>query len=170
MIDIISIPMELAKKVDEKSLEKICKELDVKIERDKKMENVFIIEGEPNKILKAKQIFEAIGKNFEIKDALLLSSDDYFLFVINVKEFTRKRNRAIQLKGRVIGEKGKAKRFIEKMTNTKISIYKNSISIIGRYEDVLLAKKAIEMLLEGKKHSTVFLFLEKEVSKKLNNF
>jgi len=163
MIDVISLPKKIEKKIDEEVLEKICKELDVKIRKD---EDSYIIEGEPYKILRAKLIFQALGKNFEIEDAMLLSSDEYFFETLNIKEFTRSRNRMIQLKGRIIGKKGKVRKRIEELTNTKISVYGNTISIIGKYEDILLAKKAIEMLLEGRKHSTVFFFLEKEVSKR----
>ena len=163
MIDVVFLPKKIEKKIDEKVLEKICNELDVKI---KKEEDSYIIEGEPYKILRAKLIFQALGKNFEVEDAMLLSSDEYFFEILNIKEFTRSRNRMIQLKGRIIGKKGKVRRKIEELTNTKISVYGNTISIIGKYEDILLAKKAIEMLLEGRKHSTVFLFLEKEISKR----
>jgi len=163
MIDVVFLPKKIEKKIDEKVLEKICNELDVKI---KKEEDSYIIEGEPYKILRAKLIFQALGKNFEVEDAMLLSSDEYFFEILNIKEFTRSRNRMIQLKGRIIGKKGKVRRKIEELTNTKISVYGNTISIIGKYEDILLAKKAIEMLLEGRKHSTVFFFLEKEVSKR----
>jgi ribosomal RNA assembly protein len=163
MIDVVSLPKKIEKKIDEKVLEKICNELDVKIKKD---EDSYIIEGEPYKILRAKLIFQALGKNFEVEDAMLLSSDEYFFETLNIKEFTRSRNRMIQLKGRIIGKKGKVRKRIEELTNTKISVYGNTVSIIGKYEDILLAKKAIEMLLEGRKHSTVFFFLEKEISKR----
>jgi ribosomal RNA assembly protein len=163
MIDVVSLPKKIEKKIDEKVLEKICKELDVKIKKD---EDYYIIEGEPYNILRVKLIFQALGKNFEIEDAMLLSSDEYFFETLNIKEFTRSRNRIIQLKGRIIGKKGKVRKRIEELTNTKISVYGNTVSIIGKYEDILLAKKAIEMLLEGRKHSTVFFFLEKEISKR----
>ena len=163
MIDVVFLPKKIEKKIDEKVLEKICNELDVKIKKD---EDSYIIEGEPYKILRAKLIFQALGKNFEVEDAMLLSSDEYFFETLNIKEFTRSRNRMIQLKGRIIGKKGKVRKRIEELTNTKISVYGNTVSIIGKYEDILLAKKAIEMLLEGRKHSTVFFFLEKEVSKR----
>jgi ribosomal RNA assembly protein len=163
MIDVVSLPKKIEKKIDEKVLERIGKELDVKIKKDN---DDYIIEGEPYKILRVKLIFQALGKNFEIGDAMLLSSDEYFFETINIKEFTRNKNRLIQLRGRVIGEKGKVRKRIEEITNTKISVYGNTVSIIGKYEDILLAKKAIEMLLEGRKHSTVFLFLEKEINKR----
>jgi ribosomal RNA assembly protein len=49
------------------------------------------------------------------------------------------------------------------MTKTKISVHGNTIAIIGKWDNLLLAKKAVEMILEGKMHSTVKRFLEENV-------
>jgi ribosomal RNA assembly protein len=50
---------------------------------------------------------------------------------------------------------------LKKKTGTKICIHGKKISIIGKWENLQIAKKAIEMLLEGKMHSSVQKFLEK---------
>ncbi|MEM7825575.1 MAG: KH domain-containing protein, partial [Candidatus Aenigmatarchaeota archaeon] len=74
----------------------------------------------------------------------------------------KSRNRLITLRGRVIGTEGKTKKLIEKHADVKISIYGKTISIIGKWDKLMIAKKAIEMLLSGSLHSSVYKFLEKQ--------
>jgi len=122
------------------------------------------IEGEdPIIVLRVKEVFRALNRGFDLESALYLLDESYFLEVINVKDYGKTRNRRIELKGRVIGTRGTIKRMIEEMTKTKISVHGNTIAIIGRWDNLLLAKKAIEMILEGKMHSTVKRFLEENV-------
>ena len=68
----------------------------------------------------------------------------------------------IVLKSRIIGTKGKTKKYIEQYTNTKISIYGKTISIIGKWDKVNIAKKAILMLIEGCSHTTLYKWLEQK--------
>ena len=46
------------------------------------------------------------------------------------------------------------------MTGTYISVYDNYVAIIGDFESANVAKEAIEMLIQGRQHSTVYKFLE----------
>lgn len=122
------------------------------------------IEGkDPIIVLRVKEVFRALNRGFDLESALYLLDESYFLEVINVKDYGKTRNRRITLKGRVIGSKGSIKRMIEDLTKTKISVYGNTIAIIGQWNNLLLAKRAIEMILEGKMHSTVKKFLEENV-------
>jgi ribosomal RNA assembly protein len=109
-----------------------------------------------------KQIVKAIGRGFSPKKALTLLEEDSQFEIIELKDWAKTENSMKRLKGRVIGEKGKAKDTIERLTETYISVYGKTICIIGESKRVMAAKKAIEMLLSGSKHSTVFSFLEKE--------
>jgi len=89
--------------------------------------------------------------------------EEYYLEIIDIKDFSGKsKNRMKVLKGRVIGSEGKAKKMIERYTDTKISIYGKTISIIGKWDKIIIAKKAVEMLLSGSLHSSVYKFLEKQ--------
>ena len=65
------------------------------------------------------------------------------------------------LKGRVIGREGKIRRLLEEMTNAKVSVYGHTIAMLGDYETVTAAREAIELLLKGKQHSTVYKLLRK---------
>jgi len=142
------------------------------IERIEKLSNCKIsledqevtIEGEdPITVLRVKEVFRALNRGFDLESALYLLDESYFLEIINVKDYGRTRNRRIELKGRVIGTRGSIKKMIEEMTKTKISVHGNTIAIIGNWNNLFLAKKAIEMILEGKMHSTVKRFLEENV-------
>ncbi|MHA1506643.1 MAG: KH domain-containing protein [Candidatus Asgardarchaeia archaeon] len=112
--------------------------------------------------LKAKSIIQAIGRGFNPEKAMKLIEDDYVLEIIDINEYARgSRNSLIRLKGRVIGEEGKARRMIEELTDTDVCIYGHTVGIIGKIEDVMAAKKAVTMLLEGAKHGTVLRYLQK---------
>ncbi|HKZ45244.1 MAG TPA: RNA-processing protein, partial [archaeon] len=101
-------------------------------------------------------------RGFDFEDSLNLLDESYYLETIEIKEFSGKsRNRMITLRGRIIGERGKTKESIEKYSDVKISIYGKTIGIIGEWSAIIIAKKAIEMLLLGSLHSTVYRYLER---------
>lgn len=109
-----------------------------------------------------KNAAEAIGRGFEPSVAKLLFKENFSFEQLYLADYGHKRsNHMKRIKGVVIGEKGKAKNIIEKRTNTKISIYGKTVSIIGETENVLKARKAVEMLLTGRRHATAYRFLEK---------
>lgn len=161
MIHYILIPEDRIKllRKDERWRKELEKFVKVNIELNKEIK----IEGEDSlAVLKVKEIMRAFGRGFDFKAALNLLDEDYKLETIEIKDFSGKsKNRQIILKGRVIGRGGEAKKRIENATNAKIAIYGKTISIIGRWDEVALAKEAIEMLLSGSKHNTVYQFLEK---------
>lgn len=113
-------------------------------------------------LMKAKDIVTAIAYGFNPETALTLLDEDKILVVINLKDYVGdKPNHIKRILGRVIGEKGKAKRIIEEYTKTNISIYETYVAIIGDYESLQIAKTAIEMLIQGRQHSTVYRYLER---------
>ncbi len=50
---------------------------------------------------------------------------------------------------------------IEELTGVNVSIYGNTIGVIGYSLEMGIAVRAIEMLLEGSEHAAVYSFLEK---------
>lgn len=159
MIEFISIPEERMKIVSsDKRIVKMLEELSgVHI----KVNETVCVEGEdPVSVMRVRDALKAFGRGFGFEDSLELLKEDYVLETVSVKSFGKSKNRRVSLKGRVIGFKGSAKSNIEKYTNTKIAVYGNTISIIGKWENVQKAKQAIEMLLSGKPHNTVYMFLE----------
>ncbi len=65
-------------------------------------------------------------------------------------------------KGRIIGREGRTRQIIKEMTGVDISIYGKTVSLIGNIESVMIAKEAVEMLLSGSRHKSVYSFLEKK--------
>jgi ribosomal RNA assembly protein len=117
---------------------------------------------DPTTILRARDVVTAIGRGFSPERALKLVDDDIVLDVIDLRETLGKNDREIaRLKGRVIGREGKIRRLIEEMTNAQVSVYGHTISMLGDYETVTAAREAIELLLKGKQHSTVYKLLRK---------
>ena len=68
----------------------------------------------------------------------------------------------IRIRARAIGTGGKARRTVEHLTDTYVTIYGKTIGIIGDFEGVKLARRAFESLLSGSRHSTIYSWLEKQ--------
>lgn len=111
-----------------------------------------------------KEVIKAVGRGFNPKVALLLLKDEYINEILNLRDFINKskKHTLIRIRGRLIGEKGKSRKTIEDLTETNISIYGKTVSIIGKVESVSLAREAVIKLIEGSPHSNVFKFLEKK--------
>lgn len=110
---------------------------------------------------KATDVVKAIGRGFNPKYALGLLKEDYVLSVINLYDaLNRRESDVARVKARIIGEGGKAWKTIEKLTNTKMSVYGRTVAVIGLEEDVELIEKALRMFIEGARHATVYKFLE----------
>jgi ribosomal RNA assembly protein len=161
MKDSVVLTEERAKMLRNKEewVEKIEKLSNCKISLED--QEVTIEGNDPITVLRVKEVFRALNRGFDLNTALYLLDESYFLDIIDVKDYGKSRERQIQLKGRVIGKGGSIKKMIEEKTGTKICVHGKTISIIGKWENLQIAKKAIEMLLEGKMHSSVQKFLEK---------
>jgi ribosomal RNA assembly protein len=123
------------------------------------IDNDVEIEGDDLNVLAARDIIKAVGRGFTPKAALKLKDDEYQLVILNIRDYTT-RNPEVVL-ARVIGTEGKTKHIIEEYTRTKISIYGKTVSIIGMMHDVVPATEAIEMLLTGAMHKTIYKYLER---------
>jgi len=120
-----------------------------------------VIEGEDAlKLYAAKEVITAIGRGFNPEYARLLLKQDYSLEIVNITDFAGTQKSLVRLRGRVIGQEGKSRRYIEQLTGTYMVIYGKTIGIIGEHQRVLLAKRAIEQLLKGSPHGNVFKWLE----------
>jgi ribosomal RNA assembly protein len=115
---------------------------------------------DPLQEMTAQQIAKAIGRGFNPDDALRLLEENAGLAVINIKDFTNTDSGKERLKGRVIGRDGEAKRHIENETNTELAVYGKTVSVLGPLRGVEIAKKAVEMLLDGSSHAAAYRYLE----------
>lgn len=126
---------------------------------------------DPTVLFRAKEVITAIGRGFSPEHAFrLLEDDETMLEVIDLRETVgRSQSDMKRLKGRVIGKEGKTRRILEELTEANISVYGHTISIIGEIDQVETAKEAVQMLIRGSLHSTVYRFLHrkrKELKKK----
>jgi ribosomal RNA assembly protein len=122
--------------------------------------NIKIKGTELNEFL-TEQIVLAIDFGFDLDDALLLLRQNYLLKFIDLKEHTKRHNLK-DVRARVIGRNGKAKKTIEYLTGSIIIIKDNTIGLI--VDDIHLdtTTQAIISLIQGSKHSNIFSYLEKQ--------
>ena len=119
---------------------------------------------DPLMILKVENIINAISRGFSPDKAFLLFSDEAELFVFDLRDYAGKKESHIRrLKSRVIGSEGKTKRILEDLTDSKVSIYGHTISIISDIIRMNILKKSIDMLLTGSKHATVYRYIEAQI-------
>lgn len=130
---------------------------------DSKEGDVIIKGSDSLGMFSAREVVKAIGRGFNPEIAMLLLKQDYCFELINLTDYSGKsKNKLERIKGRVIGADGKTRRTIEMLTETDISIYGKTIGMIGLAENVNLARKAVEQLLEGSQHSGVYRWLERK--------
>jgi ribosomal RNA assembly protein len=111
---------------------------------------------------KARDIIRAMARGFSPKNALSLIDDDMQLHVISLREVVgSSQSQMKRVAGRIIGENGRTRRVIERTTETKISVYGKTVSVIGMSPGLDYARRAIDMLISGAPHSAVYSRLEK---------
>jgi len=118
---------------------------------------------DPSSALRAKDLVLAIGRGFSPSRAFSLFNDDYSFDILDLHDYFGKNEAEIRrVDGRIIGREGKARRNLEELTGTLISVSGHTVSIIGTFESVSMAKDALEKLIEGRQHGTVYKFLRKK--------
>lgn len=126
-------------------------------------EGLVTVEGEDSIALyQARQVIKAIGRGFNPEIAQLLLRQDYVFEQIKLTDYATTSSSINRLKGRVIGLKGKSRENIEHLTGCFISIYGKTICIVGELSWADIAKRAVEKLLDGSMHKTVWKFLENQ--------
>ena len=122
---------------------------------------------EPFNKLIVNRIIKAISRGFNPNKALRLIDENYQLQVINLVKILGKSDKKLKrIKGRLIGRDGEMRSAIEQFAECFVSIYGKTISIIADYENMSIARKAINMLIEGTPHHVVLKFLEKKYNER----
>jgi len=104
-----------------------------------------------------KNIVKAIGRGFSPKKALMLQDEDNDIMVIDLEEYVgTSKNAQNRIRGRIIGKEGKSRELLEELTECQVSVYGGTVALIGPYEMLQVAKEAVEMLLNGSFHKTVW--------------
>ena len=119
---------------------------------------------DPSMLFKAKDLVTAIGRGFSPEHAFrLVRDEEAMLDLIDLRSVFGKSDADIKrVQGRIIGMNGKTRRIIEELTDTSVSVYGHTVGIIGTIEQIQIAREAIEMLIKGSMHGTVYRFLHRK--------
>ncbi|MFX1311310.1 MAG: KH domain-containing protein [Promethearchaeota archaeon] len=158
---------------DGKIKKEIEEKLGVKINLDSKTGNCEILPKPDNpnyiplNVYTAQKIVNAISRGFNPIKAMKLLEENYDLEIINLISILGKSDKHIKrVKGRVIGRNGEVRKAIEKYAESYISVYGKTISLIANYENLQVARKATNMLINGVPHHIVLKFLENKYNEK----
>ena len=151
-----------------KTKKHVEEKLKVELQIDSEAGDVIITMAEnaddPSTLFKAKDLVTAVGRGFSPEHAFrLVRDEEAVLDVIDLRSAFGKSEADIKrVQGRIIGTNGKTRRIIEELTDTNVSVYGHTVSIIGTVEQVQIARDAIEMLVKGSMHGTVYRFLHRK--------
>lgn len=119
--------------------------------------------GDPITGMRGPEIVKAIGRGFSPETALGLLEDDLMQFqLIDLDAATRNEKDLKRKKGRLIGESGRTRELMEELSGADVVIYGSTLGIIGSPDAVETVRRAVEMLIEGAPHGTVYSFLERK--------
>jgi ribosomal RNA assembly protein len=137
----------------------------VKIEIDTEEGEVIIHDDvqleDPVMALKILDVIKAVGRGFNPEKAMRLFEDDEYLEIVDLKEFCGS-GQTSRVRGRLIGRGGKTRQIIEDLTGCDMIIYGNTVGLIGNSVSMPVAKHAVELLLNGSEHATVYHYLESQ--------
>ena len=128
--------------------------------------------ADPSMLFKAKDVVTALGRGFSPEHAFrLIRDEEAVLDMLDLRAIFEKSEADIKrVKGRIIGMNGKTRTIIEELTDAHVAVYGHTVAIIGTMEQVQVAREAIEMLIKGSMHGTVYRFLHRkrrELKKKM---
>ena len=114
---------------------------------------------DPLGVWNANHIVKAIARGFNPEVAMKLIHDDIYLEIMKLPLYIGKSKKALaRYKGRIIGKNGKTRELITELAEVDMAVYGKTVSFIGEMENVLVAKEAVEMILNGSRHKSVYAF------------
>ena len=145
--------------------QQIEKRCGVEIEVDSETGDAIISGSKPveqMEAFRAVEVITAISRGFSPERAYHLFDDEEVVFQqMDLHDYAGKSPNALErIKGRIIGEGGKARRMIEQLSGAYISVYGHTVAFIGNYREVKLATDAIAMLAKGSMHKSVYTMLQ----------
>jgi ribosomal RNA assembly protein len=118
-------------------------------------------DSDPDRVMRARDIVIAIGRGFSPERARRLLKPDTYLGILDIKVTTGHKEKAAlrRIRSRVIGSRGQARARIEELSGCSMSVYGSTVALIGQEDQLERATRAVELLLKGSEHSTVFHLL-----------
>ncbi|MGQ9587699.1 MAG: KH domain-containing protein [Thermoplasmata archaeon] len=167
MIQSVKIPVERVGVLIGRNGEvkaKIEKQTGVKLSIDSEEGDVeidYTHASDPSLALAVKNVVTAVGRGFSPDKAMRLLQEDCFLEIMDIRDYVGKKvEHIVRMRARIIGTRGKTRHVFEELTGAHISVYGNTVAIIGDSVQVDVAKRGLDMLLCGSEHATVYHFLE----------
>ncbi|MCI4363416.1 MAG: KH domain-containing protein [Thermoplasmata archaeon] len=120
-------------------------------------------EADPGGVLAARDVVLAIGRGFSPPRAFRLLKEGTYLAVLDIKQVSGKREKGAvrRIRARVIGAKGRARERLEELSGCAVSIYGSTVALIGEERELARAQRAVQLLLRGSEHNTVFRLLQR---------
>ena len=119
---------------------------------------------DPSVLFRAKDVVTAVGRGFSPDQAfrLIRNEDVVFDFIDLRAIFGRSDSDIRRVKSRIIGMNGKTRRTIEELTEADVVVYGHTVGFIGTFEQVEIARNAVQMIIQGSEHHSVYNFLQKK--------
>ena len=111
-------------------------------------------------IFTVQNVVKAIGRGFSPHRVEILAKEDFDLNIIDLSDYVGdSKNALARVRGRIIGKNGRSRAILEELTETRISVYGDTVAIIGNIENLGVAREAVMKLVKGAFHKTVWNFL-----------
>jgi len=122
--------------------------------------------SDPILSLIVENVVRAIARGFSPEHAMRLFKENMDFFLFDLHDYVGKKDSHIRrIRSRIIGTDGKSKRTLENLTEAYISVYGHTVALIADFESIDTAKKAVDMILSGSKHASVYRYVEREMKK-----
>lgn len=121
------------------------------------------VDADPLMVLKLQDVVRAIARGFSPERAARLFADDDYLELLDIHDYVGKHKQHIRrVASRIIGSEGKTRRIIEDQTGAEVVVYGHTVGVIAHIDSLGDARHAVEMLLRGAEHASVYRFLERK--------
>ncbi len=142
-----------------KYLSRIRKEFNARVEDKGESWRFYLDDG--LEMFKLQKVLDALKYGFE-EESFKLLRDDYDLLILPIKIASKKDKERKRILSRIIGSKGKAKKNIEKLANVSVIVddVRKEVALLGKLEDLEVARESVNRLIEGEPHGKVYSYLE----------
>ncbi len=125
-----------------------------------------LIKGEDSvSLFLVNNVISAINYGHNPDHAIMLEDETFVLDVIDVKNYVKDHTRLKSIMGRIIGKEGHTRKVIEEITKCFVSVKDHYVSVIGPFENTILVHEALNMLIKGASHKSLYSYLERNKTK-----